>query len=347
MILLNGRLRWLMMRLRDRFVRGLRHDVAENRGHLGQVRGDLAEAQRRLAETRQRLDKLSAAVAVLCQELDTTRTATDRVAQAARELVEGRTDSGDRANKALAETGFLVNLTPAQRAGDGTLQGALGYPTWEQSVAEYRPAFQRAIDYLRGEKVYGPVVEFGTCTGFTARIICELLVGRSFDVDVYLYDSFEGLPDMTGTPDEHSYDVAANGSWFKGAMSVPAGYEEHVRQVLATIRPADRVHIVKGFYEQTLDAALPTQKCSLVHVDCDIYTSSKYVLSKLAEKDLLQDGCVLMFDDWNCNRASPDMGERRALAEFLAENPRWACTPWFFYGWNGHAAFLHDRHAGR
>src|SRR5262249_29870449 len=133
--------------------------------------------------------------------------------------------------------------------------------------------------------------------------------------------------------------------WYPGAMAMPPGYEEEIRKVLATSRPAEKIHVVKGFYDRTLDTELPREKCSLVHVDCDIYTSVKYVLNKLAEKDLFQDGCVVMFDDYNCNRANPNMGERRALTEFLAQNPRWTCSAWFAYGWHAQAFIFHDRDA--
>lgn len=257
------------------------------------------------------------------------------------ELGELRTEVS-ATSRLLAETGTISTLTPAARNGDVTVQGAMGYFSWESSVAAYRPAFQLAIDYLRSVQMRGPIVEFGTCTGFTARQICELMNSRHFDEHLYLYDSFEGLPETTGTPDEHSYEVVANKVWHKGAMAMPPRYEQKVWDSLVKHRPAEKLHLIKGFYDRTLDAGLPRQKCSLIHVDCDIYTSSKYVLTKLAERDLFQDGCVVMFDDWNCNRASPNMGERRALAEFLKENPRWTCSQWFHYGWNATAFIFHD-----
>src|SRR5258707_196481 len=81
----------------------------------------------------------------------------------------------------------------------------------------YRPASQLALDLLRSGQIQGQVVEFGTCTGFTARLLCELLVSRQYDADLYMYDSFTGLPDMVGTPDESSYDVKHNKVWYKGS----------------------------------------------------------------------------------------------------------------------------------
>jgi hypothetical protein len=55
-----------------------------------------------------------------------------------------------------------------------------------------------------------------------------------------------------------------------------------------------------------------------------------------------QDGCVILFDDWNCNRASPNYGERRAFREFMQEQNDFTSSAWFTYGYNGAAFILHD-----
>ena len=67
------------------------------------------------------------------------------------------------------------------------------------------------------------------------------------------------------------------------------------------------------------------------------------MLTRLYEMDVFQDGCVLLFDDYNCFKASPYYGERRAFAEFLQEQHRFEASPWFTYGFNGAAYFLHER----
>lgn len=314
MLLLDSVLKRWARRTRDRLVRGLRSELADTRVELAALRGELAAVR-----------------AATVQSLH------DEIARVRVEL-----EPGNRANRMLTAIGAIQNLTDADRTGDVTVQGAMGYPSWAESVAGYRPAFQLVIDYLRSTGVHGPVVEFGTCTGFTARHLCDLMATRDFDAELYLFDSFEGLPETTGTADDGSYEVSDQKVWYKGSMAVPPGYELKILEALRQVRPADRIHLVKGYFEHTLESNLPREKCSLVHVDCDIYTSAKYVLTRLAERDLFQDGCVVMFDDYNCNRANPNMGERRALAEFLRENPRWTCSPWFAYGWHAQAFFFHD-----
>ena len=62
-------------------------------------------------------------------------------------------------------------------------------------------------------------------------------------------------------------------------------------------------------------------KAAIVHLDCDLYISTKQVLDGLDRHGVMQDGTVLMFDDWNCHRANPAFGQRGALALFLARMP--------------------------
>ena len=111
----------------------------------------------------------------------------------------------------------------------------------------------------------------------------------------------------------------------------------HPREV---IRP-DRILVHKGFYSETLKQKLDA-KAAIVHVDCDLYQSTAEVLWGLYHMDALLDGRVVLFDDWNCNRANPNYGERRAWGEFLAQQARFTATPWYTYGFNAAAFILHD-----
>jgi hypothetical protein len=228
---------------------------------------------------------------------------------------------------------------------DPTARPPLGYPSWDYANFVYRPAFQQAVMYLLGNDIRGPVAEFGTYQGFTAGVVAEVMKMCQYPAHLYLYDSFEGLPDPTGTTDAASYEVIVKGVWTKGAMALEPGIEKKIERSIAAVLGDERIHITKGFFDDTLDEHLPAEKLSLVHVDCDYYSSAKLVLDKLAEKELLQDGCVVLFDDYNCNASNPNMGERAALRDFLEAQPRWRCSPWFAYGWHGHAFIFHDTEA--
>jgi hypothetical protein len=53
----------------------------------------------------------------------------------------------------------------------------------------------------------------------------------------------------------------------------------------------------------------------MVHLDCDLYSSTVEVLDHLFTRGHVAEGAVLFFDDWNCNRSSPQFGQRRAWRE--------------------------------
>ena len=58
---------------------------------------------------------------------------------------------------------------------------------------------------------------------------------------------------------------------------------------------------------------------SFIHVDCDLYSSTKYVLDSL--KHMIKPGCILVFDELvNYPGYEGDNGELRAWYEFISEN---------------------------
>jgi hypothetical protein len=118
----------------------------------------------------------------------------------------------------------------------------------------------------------------------------------------------------------------------------------HVRDRLSGVISGERIHTHRGFYSETLKQPLNV-KTAIVHIDCDLYQSTVEVLWALYSNNVFQDGCVLMFDDWNCNKASPNYGERKAFQEFLEKQDRYTSSLFFTYGFNGASFFLHDRTA--
>jgi len=80
-------------------------------------------------------------------------------------------------------------------------------------------------------------------------------------------------------------------------------------------------------------------RVELAWVDCDLYASTVPVLDYLTPR--LEDGAVIVFDDWNCYKARPDQGERRACAEWLARNPQISLMPFRDYGWAGTSMIVH------
>ena len=218
--------------------------------------------------------------------------------------------------------------------------------TRERADAVYGDALRRAVEFVTRSGVPGDVLEFGTLLGYTARWLAGLMREYGLAGSLWLYDSFEGLPEISAEQDLASYEVDASRAWFKGAMRVAPNIDRRIRSVLSRVIPADSLHVVKGFFEETVAENLPGGKAAIVHVDCDLYASAKYVLETLVRAGKLQDGTVLILDDFNCNRANPRMGERLALAEVFGPQSRYSTSPWFSYGWHGQSLLVHEERFG-
>ncbi|HEX4609503.1 MAG TPA: TylF/MycF/NovP-related O-methyltransferase [Urbifossiella sp.] len=213
----------------------------------------------------------------------------------------------------------------------------------------YREAFLRTWEYVGAAGLLGEYLEFGVLAGFTARLNAEILRDLQMPRQLHLFDSFDGLPDYDSPVDATGYDVAGRDVWenkmrfgddYVAALGEPI--DRHVARGLWEVVSPDRVFVRRGFYSETLRRPVGV-KAAVVHIDCDLYQSTREVLTRLYETDVFQDGCVLLFDDFNCFKASPYFGERRAFREFLQEQDRFEASPWFTYGFNGAAYFLHEK----
>lgn len=72
------------------------------------------------------------------------------------------------------------------------------------------------------------------------------------------------------------------------------------------------------------------KKISFIHIDCDIYSSTKYIFDTV--KDYLDENCIIVFDELlNYAGFDGDNGELKALYEFLSEND----VKWNWIGMNG------------
>jgi hypothetical protein len=75
---------------------------------------------------------------------------------------------------------------------------------------------------------------------------------------------------------------------------------------------------VKGWFDKSLTPELKQQHnmkaASIVHIDCDFYESTVPALEFCT--DLLQNGSVVIFDDWWMYHGRSDRGEQRAFNEW-------------------------------
>ena len=148
------------------------------------------------------------------------------------------------------------------------------------------------------------------------------------------FDSFEGLP--------QPIEIDQDGGFKKGSYACPLTEVE--RNLTKRKVDWNRTFLIDGFYDGTLNAdtkrRYDIRESALVLIDCDLYASARSVLRFL--EDVVREGTILMFDDWNCFSQDPNKGERKAFREFLEENPHIWAEEFVSFGWHGQSFTLHE-----
>lgn len=206
-----------------------------------------------------------------------------------------------------------------------------------------------AVHYAIGAGVPGDMVEFGTFSGKTAWVIArtmqeiEAIYPRLDPAHgiaprkLHLFDSFEGLPAPAHQIDADSPHVQAT-LWAKGKLTGLSA--DQLSEVVDQFLPPERSIIYEGFFCDTLPEIAPATKFALVHVDSDFYESAYQILDHLFGNNMISPGAILLFDDWNCNQASPLLGERKAWQDIL-QKYRIEYSDEGSYGVFGHKFIVH------
>jgi O-methyltransferase len=183
----------------------------------------------------------------------------------------------------------------------------------EQLTATFRAALDYLLQHTRPEEL-GDYLEFGVYDGTSMSCLYRAVseAGLLHRVRMFGFDSFAGLP-VSGASDDGGY-------WNAGAFR--CDYQLTRQMLDAAGVDTDRVTLVRGYFEHTLTdslkAAHDMRRASIVMVDCDMYSSAKAALDFCGP--LLSDLTVVFFDDWY-PLANSNLGEKRALDEFLEDHP--------------------------
>ena len=242
----------------------------------------------------------------------------------------------------------LLAIIESKNPGSDITRHCFIFYDSERASQIHREAIRRCLEFTAISGVIGDVLEFGVLAGWSSRIFAETMRDCMIMGNLHLYDSFAGLPEYDSVIDRDSYEIAGRNIW-SDKMKFPDEFiatlggdlEQHIKAKLSMILRPERIQTHQGFYSESLKQPIES-KAALVHIDCDLYQSTVEVLDALYRDNVLQDGCVMMFDDWNCNKANPDFGERRAFREFLEKQTRYTASQFFTYGFNGAAFILHE-----
>lgn len=195
-------------------------------------------------------------------------------------------------------------------------------PTWTVKASQDQLQLAVAKLYYRG--VPGNIAEFGTMLGNTADALAigivivektfpnHIEIQKSVNRQLHLFDSFQGMPAATAEPDLKTPTVI-NGQWAPGTCKGIS--PDQLRKRCSKYLSSDRIHISEGWFKDTIPKLSDDTRFALVHIDCDLYSSTMDVLDGLLSRGLLEPGALIFFDDWDCNASRPDIGERKAWAD--------------------------------
>ena len=198
-------------------------------------------------------------------------------------------------------------------------------------------AFKAGVRFINYEMIPGDILEFGCYTGRSLACLThhhqqyqEIENSHNSQSSpirmVYGFDSFEGLQSGEGHPRWDTGLFSTNHSFHP---TIPEGADVTPEAVLSFFSHYGlQIPIIQeGCFDQLdLDGV---SQVALVHIDCDLYSSTKVALELI--KDKLQVGSLIYFDDWFLYRGRRDKGERRAFSEFLEENPEISCEEFLRY----------------
>ena len=159
-------------------------------------------------------------------------------------------------------------------------------------VSSYSDKFKLFDAILKDTAKVGLWLEFGVYRGETLNYIASYAPAV-----IYGFDSFEGLPEFW----RDGFD--------KGAFGINEMPEA-----------SQKARLVKGWFDDTLPEFIANhsgEEISFIHVDCDLYSSTKTIFNLCEDK--IKPGTIIVFDEY-FNYPGWQNGEYKAFQEFMVNS---------------------------
>ena len=177
----------------------------------------------------------------------------------------------------------------------------------------------------------GDYYEFGLFRGYAFLQAYNYSNELNIDnIHFYGFDSFEGLPEATGIDE-------ADGRFFQGQFS--CSKENVEKNLKLNGMDMSKTTLVEGFYSDSLTEQLREEhefnKASVILMDCDLYSSTIEALTWVTP--YIQNNTIILFDDWFSYGESDELGQQKAMQDFLEANPNFKSTELWNFSKNGKA----------
>lgn len=169
---------------------------------------------------------------------------------------------------------------------------------------------------IEDKKLQGAFVECGVWKGGAAGILASVAQRAHSSRQIWLCDSFEGLPEPRAEDGARAKEYAGGkSSGTLSSINQCVGPLEDVRTLFFSKLklPGGAIHIEQGWFQDTLPKAKEKiGPIALLRMDADWYESTKIILECLFD-NVVSGGWVII-DDYNCWE-----GCKKAVDEFLRQ----------------------------
>lgn len=174
----------------------------------------------------------------------------------------------------------------------------------DQNITKILEEINNSKKYKTREQIWHSIIkdfepkvaaEFGVFNGRSINFLSAI----SPDSIFHGFDSFEGLPE----------------TW------IPGREKGYFATDLSKLRFHSNVKIHKGWFSETIPVFLSQTDLTdlkFIHIDCDIYSSTKTIITLLKDV-MIRNKCVLLFDEFYNYKYYLDH-EIKAFSEFVQEN---------------------------
>jgi O-methyltransferase len=202
----------------------------------------------------------------------------------------------------------------------------------ELGIVKYQ-AVKKAMVVTAVDKTYGDYLEFGVMTGnsFNFAMLVSKKLNKLFgemDCEFIGFESFQGFGEIK-EDDEHPFYNDDN-------FSVS---EEKVIRNIEKNSKGQKFRIIKGFFKDTIENKttldFKIDKARVIMIDCDLKEPARLALEFV--RPSIQEGTVIIFDDYNYYKGNRNKGEYAAFKEFKEKYPEISFRRIFDCGYNGRA----------
>ena len=203
----------------------------------------------------------------------------------------------------------------------------------EHNIAKYQ-ALKKAFYLTALEKHEGDYLEFGVFTGssfvFSVKAHRSLQGLAKLPTRFFGFDSFAGFGPV-GENEKHPFYTDNN-------FSVDVA---RVTQNIKKQTKGAETRLVPGFFEETLRKSTSSygiQRARIVLIDCDLKEPASLALQFV--RPILQQGTILIMDDFFSYKGDTKRGVHGAFSEFCQKNPAYIWRRVCDYGFGGAVMIL-------